>query len=71
MIRFSVKDTKESIRKIALPEGINLNLMEALKASEYLIDATCGGMALCTTCHVEVQKGFELLQKHRKQNWKC
>lgn len=28
--------------------------MEVLRASDYNIPATCGGMALCATCHVEV-----------------
>lgn len=33
--------------------------MEVLKASDYNILATCGGMALCATCHVQVLKGLE------------
>jgi len=33
--------------------------MEVLKASEYNILATCGGMALCATCHVQVLKGID------------
>jgi 2Fe-2S ferredoxin len=33
--------------------------MEVLKASGYNVLATCGGMALCATCHVQVLKGLE------------
>ncbi|MBC7921715.1 MAG: 2Fe-2S iron-sulfur cluster binding domain-containing protein [Ferruginibacter sp.] len=33
---------------------MNLNLMEVLKGSDYPIQGTCGGLALCATCHVEV-----------------
>jgi len=37
------------------PNDIGLNLMEFLKANEYeQIEGTCGGIALCATCHVRV-----------------
>jgi 2Fe-2S ferredoxin len=36
---------------------MGLSLMEVLKASGYDIQATCGGMALCGTCHIEVLAG--------------
>jgi 2Fe-2S ferredoxin len=35
--------------------------MEILKASEYEVLATCGGMALCATCHVEITAGLDEL----------
>jgi ferredoxin len=61
MIAFDVVDRTGATQKIEVPEEINLNLMEVLKASEYDILATCGGMALCATCQVEVAKGLENL----------
>ena len=54
MITFVVEDRNGSQIPVEVPEGINLNLMEVLKASEYDILATCGGMALCASCHVYV-----------------
>lgn len=61
MITFHVEDNSGSKKQIEIPEGISLSLMEVLKASEYSIPATCGGMALCATCHVEVKSGLEKL----------
>jgi len=61
MITFEVEDRNGVTNTVEVPEGINLSLMEVLKASEYPILATCGGMALCATCHVEVKKGIQNL----------
>lgn len=61
MITFEVLDTRGDRKVVQVPEGINLSLMEVLKASRYTIEATCGGMALCATCQVEVLEGNEQL----------
>ncbi len=57
MIQFTIEDRIGERQTLEIPEGIGLNLMEVLKASEYNILATCGGMALCATCHVEILDG--------------
>jgi ferredoxin len=59
MITLTIEDRDGSRRPVEIPEDINLSLMEVLKASEHHILATCGGMALCATCHVQVVKGPE------------
>lgn len=61
MIKFDVEDRNGNVQSVEVPEDISLSLMEVLKASEYNILATCGGMALCATCHVEVEQGIEKL----------
>jgi ferredoxin len=61
MVSFNVEDRDGNIREIEAPVDMNLSLMEVLKASEYDVLATCGGMALCATCHVEVKAGIEKL----------
>jgi Ferredoxin len=65
MITFEVQDSSGERRVIEVPQDINLSLMEVLKASEYPIQATCGGMALCATCYVEVLQGMEQLDAPR------
>ena len=61
MIAFTIEDRNGERQPIEIPEGINLSLMEVLKASDYDILATCGGMALCATCHVQVLDGLDAL----------
>ena len=61
MIQFTIEDRDGSRQALEIPEGITLSLMEVLKASDYTILATCGGMALCATCHVQVLAGLDKL----------
>jgi 2Fe-2S ferredoxin len=42
------------------PLDMNLSVMEVLKANEFPVQAMCGGMAICATCHVEVLESGEL-----------
>jgi ferredoxin len=69
MISFQVEEQNGKVRTIEVPEGISLSLMEVLKASEYDILATCGGMALCATCHVDVKRGAENLGERNNAEW--
>jgi ferredoxin, 2Fe-2S len=57
MINFTVEDKEGNRQQIEAPDDMGLSLMEVLKASEYPVLATCGGMALCATCHVEILQG--------------
>ncbi|WP_312188425.1 2Fe-2S iron-sulfur cluster-binding protein [Sphingobacterium sp.] len=67
LIQVSVIDRDGKEDKITVPTDINLSLMEILKASDYEILATCGGMALCATCHVEVVDGLDSLPEASDQ----
>lgn len=61
MISFKIEDENNELQDISIPEDISLSLMEVMKASEIPVMATCGGMALCATCHVEIIEGAENL----------
>jgi|SRR5690606_4005515 len=67
IINIEVEDRDGTTKSVEVPTDINLSLMEILKASEYDILATCGGMALCATCHVEVLEGAENLSEPEDQ----
>jgi len=59
MIHITIEDRSGRREAVEVPEDISLSLMEVLKAAEHNILATCGGMALCATCHVQVLEGPE------------
>jgi ferredoxin len=61
MIDITIEDNEGGRRVLEVPEDMGLNLMEVLKAYEYDIQATCGGMALCATCHIEILEGADKL----------
>jgi len=60
-IHITVEDRDGETRRLTIPTGVELSLMEVLKAADYDIMATCGGMALCATCHIHVLEGMDQL----------
>ncbi|MES2651469.1 MAG: 2Fe-2S iron-sulfur cluster-binding protein [Bacteroidota bacterium] len=62
-ISIQIEDREGNISELTAPTDMGLSLMEFLKASEYDILATCGGMALCATCCVDVMEGEEKLNE--------
>ncbi|MGO1243626.1 MAG: 2Fe-2S iron-sulfur cluster-binding protein [Sphingobacterium sp.] len=63
IIHINVTDRDGSVQNIEIPTDVNMSLMELLKAWDYNILATCGGMALCATCHIQVLRGAENLNE--------
>ncbi len=59
-ICISVFDRKNVLHELEVPLGISMKLMEVLKSYEFPIKATCGGMALCSTCHSYIESDHEL-----------
>ncbi|TDS12388.1 2Fe-2S iron-sulfur cluster-binding protein [Sphingobacterium paludis] len=67
IISITIEDRDGTVQDIEIPTDVNLSLMEILKASAYDILATCGGMALCATCHVQITEGLDLLNEPSDQ----
>ena len=53
-IVINVIDREGEEHHLEAPTDMNFNLMEICKASELDVEGTCGGMALCASCHVYV-----------------
>lgn len=59
-INITVIDREGETHEIEAPTDMNFNLMEICRASELPVEGTCGGMALCASCHVYVETEHEL-----------
>ena len=66
IINIQVIDREGVKHDLELPTDIGLNLMEACKSYELPVDGTCGGMAMCASCHcyilsdqVEIERRFD------------
>lgn len=69
LVKISVEDQSGNQQEFEVPTDISMSLMEVLKGMDYHILATCGGMALCATCHVQVVQGFESLSEPTNDEW--
>jgi 2Fe-2S ferredoxin len=63
MIQITVIDRKGEKHEIDAPTGVNLNVMEICKAAELPMEGTCGGMALCASCHVYVESAHDVFER--------
>jgi len=59
-IKITVIDREDMKHELDVPTDMNLNLMEVCKSYELPVQGTCGGMALCSTCHCYVLSDHEL-----------
>lgn len=61
MILIYIEQPDGRQEKLEIPLTLNLSLMEVLRAAQYPVLGTCGGIALCATCAVEVLAGGQNL----------
>lgn len=59
-INITVIDREGKPHELQAPTDMNMNLMEVCKAWELPVKGTCGGMAMCASCHCYVESDHEL-----------
>jgi len=59
-ISVTIIDREGIKHDVEAPTDMNMNLMELCKATELPVEGTCGGMALCASCHVYIESDHEL-----------
>ncbi len=69
LVKINVEDQEGNQQEVEVPTDISMSLMEILKGMDYHILATCGGIALCATCHVQVKSGYESLPEATDDEW--
>lgn len=62
-IKVTIIDREDEAHEIEVPLGVDLNMMEVSKASELPVEGTCGGMALCASCHMYVESDHDIFDR--------
>jgi len=59
-IHITIIDRDDQEHVLEAPTDMGLSVMELCKSYELPVEGTCGGMALCASCHVYVLSDHEL-----------
>jgi 2Fe-2S ferredoxin len=60
MIQLVIVDREGVSGEYEAPTDMNMNLMEVCKAHDLPVAGTCGGMALCSSCHIYIESQHQV-----------
>ena len=63
MIKVFVIDRDDNRHELDAPTDMNMNMMELCRSYELPVEGTCGGMAMCASCHMYVLSSHELTER--------
>jgi ferredoxin len=66
-ITIHVLDLEGQKHQLLAPTDMGFNMMEALRANEIPIKATCGGMAMCATCNCIILSNHPLPEMNQSE----
>jgi 2Fe-2S ferredoxin len=64
IVRIIVVDRQGLSHELEAPTDMNMNMMELCKSYELPVEGTCGGMAMCASCHMYVISDHALLERN-------
>lgn len=63
IIKVVVVDRDGTRHELEAPTDMNMNMMELCKSYELPVEGTCGGMAMCASCHMYVTSSHDLPER--------
>lgn len=60
IIHITVIDRENTPHELEVPTDMGMNMMEVCKSYDLPVKGTCGGMALCASCHIYIESNHEL-----------
>lgn len=63
LIKVTIIDREGVEHKIEAPTDINMNVMELCKANDLPVEGTCGGMAMCASCHCYIESSHDIFNR--------
>lgn len=60
IIKLTVIDREGVSHELEAPTDMGMNMMEVCKSYELPVEGTCGGMAMCASCHMYVESDHDL-----------
>ncbi len=60
IIKLTIIDREGIAHELEAPTDMGMNMMEVCKSYELPVEGTCGGMAMCASCHMYVESDHQL-----------
>lgn len=67
IIRITVINKEGEHIELEAPTDFNFNVMEIIRAGDIPMEGTCGGMALCASCHVYIESDHDLFDRSEEE----
>jgi 2Fe-2S ferredoxin len=64
IVKITVIDRQGTPHELEAPTDMNMNMMELCKSYELPVEGTCGGMAMCASCHLYVVSEHPILERN-------